>query len=172
MLSDALLHRLRNGVALLHDFSDDDVREFVGHCSAQNRSAGERIIAEGEHGRAMYIVLAGTLRVLNTAVYPPVQLAELAAGDTFGELALLDFGARSACVDTLTEVRLLEFDRSQLVRIPLLQTKLYHNLALMLAERLRETNALVGMLAAGTRGGGMHASQTDAQAKRQMLNRH
>jgi len=152
MLSEQLLQRLRTRVALLNDFSDDEVREFVSHCTARSVPSGQRIIAESEPGRSMFIILAGTLAVLNSRVTPELVLARLDAGDTFGELALLDFGERSASVDTLTDVRLLEFERGHLARIPTLQTKLYHNLAQMLAERLRDTNAMVGMLAADTPG--------------------
>ncbi|KAF0814554.1 cAMP-activated global transcriptional regulator CRP [Andreprevotia sp. IGB-42] len=149
MLSDQLLQRLRSRVALLQHFSEDEVRDFLAHCEAQYWAASQRVIAEGEPGSSLYIVVAGQLAVLHATRQQPILLAELDAGDTFGELALLDGHERSAHVDTLTEVRLLQFDRAQLRHIPALQTKLYHNLAVMLAERLRETNALVSMLATG-----------------------
>ncbi|WP_051711118.1 cyclic nucleotide-binding domain-containing protein [Andreprevotia chitinilytica] len=166
MFSDDLLLRLRTRVALLRDFSIDEVGEFVGHCRPETQPAGHCVVREGEPGRSMYIVVAGTLSVQRLTGGQQVQLAVLEAGDTFGELALLDFGERSASVLALTEVRLLQFERGHMVGIPALQPKLYRNLALMLAERLRETNQLVGSLASNR-----SATAAETPRKRTMVNR-
>ena len=57
-------------------------------------AAGEEIVREGSTGTALYIVLSGGARVERGGE----QLGSLAAGDFFGELALIEEHPRSATV--------------------------------------------------------------------------
>ena len=72
-----------------------------------NFKAGETIFNESDKGDALYVVDTGTVRiwVLDEDV-KPVTLAELKTGDFFGELAVLDRGARSTNATAITDTEL------------------------------------------------------------------
>ncbi|MCI0421728.1 MAG: cyclic nucleotide-binding domain-containing protein, partial [Acidobacteria bacterium] len=87
--------------------------------------AGEEIVSQGSVGDYYYIVCEGRCavkrKIPNTE--KQVVLAELAAGDRFGEEALLGGGRRSASVMMLTDGQLLRLNRDDfisLIKAPLL----------------------------------------------------
>jgi CRP-like cAMP-binding protein len=57
-----------------------------------------RVVAAGEHGDSMYMVLAGEVRARNLIQGRETTLATMGVGEFFGEIALLDHGPRSADV--------------------------------------------------------------------------
>ncbi|MEZ5864473.1 MAG: cyclic nucleotide-binding domain-containing protein [Geminicoccaceae bacterium] len=61
-------------------------------------AAGDAVITEGDVGETAYVVNSGRLAVLKDGV----QVAELAEGDCFGEIALLSGVVRTATVRCLT----------------------------------------------------------------------
>jgi len=61
--------------------------------------AGATVVAEGDPGRSMYIVLSGALAVSKLgASGRAVRMSSLAPGDFFGEMTLLEMQNRSATV--------------------------------------------------------------------------
>jgi signal transduction histidine kinase len=73
---------------------------------------GEAVVREGDPAYGLYSVLSGALRVsARGAGGAEVELRRLGAGESFGELALLDGGTRSASVETLTPCRLFTLER-------------------------------------------------------------
>jgi CRP/FNR family transcriptional regulator, cyclic AMP receptor protein len=67
---------------------------------------GEAIVREGTTGTALYIILSGTARVEKG---DGERLAELSAGDFFGELALIEEHPRTASVIAESETDCLLF---------------------------------------------------------------
>jgi len=67
--------------------------------------AGAEIVKQGSTGTALYIVLSGSARVERDGE----ALGKLAAGDFFGELALIEEHPRSASVLADTETECLLF---------------------------------------------------------------
>ena len=87
--------------------------------------AGEVIIEQGAKGDFFFIVQSGSVRVSRQAdgQSAPVTLADLAAGDSFGEEALLSDQPRNATVTALTDTqlrRLAQADFVHLLKEPLL----------------------------------------------------
>jgi CRP/FNR family cyclic AMP-dependent transcriptional regulator len=61
--------------------------------------AGATVVAEGEPGRSMFIVLSGELVVSKlTDSGRVIRMADLAPGDFFGEMTLIEMQNRSATV--------------------------------------------------------------------------
>ncbi len=70
---------------------------------------GARIVTEGDGGDRAYVVQSGRLRVFTDHDGHVLQLRELGPGDVFGEMAaLVGHGRRTASVEAITEVVVLE----------------------------------------------------------------
>ena len=74
-------------------------------------AAGSFVFREGDAGSAMYIIESGSVEVLRGA-RGALPIATLAAGDFFGEMAILEDQPRFASVRTVTATRLLRVDRA------------------------------------------------------------
>ncbi len=77
---------------------------------------GEAIVREGELGERMFIIQSGRVRVSRNMNGNEVKLAELKAGDFFGEMAIIDREVRSATVSAIGQVRLLSIDKKNFLR--------------------------------------------------------
>jgi CRP-like cAMP-binding protein len=74
---------------------------------------GTQIITEGDDGNTMYVVLVGTARVSRGGR----KLSTVGPGDTFGELALLSKGPRTASVVALSDMEVAIISRRQLNKL-------------------------------------------------------
>ena len=63
---------------------------------------GDTIIAEGEVGGTAFLITAGSVEVIVGKGANARSIAELATGEVFGEMSLIDPGPRSATVKALT----------------------------------------------------------------------
>ena len=145
--NDALVQKLIQSVRLFSGFGQDEARQFLAACHFEQHPAGKRLLNEGEDGSELYVLLSGMVSVTRFGGVSEHELTRLGPGETFGELALIDFGWRSASIISLEEIRVLVFKRASLSQIPALEAKLYRNLAIMMAGRLRETDARLTDLA-------------------------
>jgi MFS superfamily sulfate permease-like transporter len=105
-------------------------------------STGERLFAQGDAGDALYVLCSGSISVLDAARRQ--RFVSVSPGMTFGELAVLDGGGRTAdaVADEPSLVRTLPAGvMQQLEReAPEIAARLYRNLARHLAVRLREAS--------------------------------
>ncbi len=90
---------------------------------------GDKVITQGEPGDYYYIIQQGRCMVLrSTDDGKDVQLAELRAGESFGEEALVSGARRNASVVMLTEgsvMRLTKDDFAELIKKPVLNSVSY-----------------------------------------------
>src|SRR6478735_3883575 len=108
-----------------------DVLERIGifgHLTAEDRDelakvidsrrvpAGETLFRAGDPGESLYIVCAGHMEIsIRDHAGQKIVLNNARDGEIFGELALLDRGARTASAIAVTDVELLELDREDLL---------------------------------------------------------
>jgi len=91
------------------------------------------IVRAGERGDKFFVILDGTV-----LVKPPGKRAvRLTAGDSFGEMALLDDAPRSATVEAQDEVFVMLFGRSEFGKMLAREPKIAVALLRTLAQRLR-----------------------------------
>ncbi len=92
---------------------------------------GGKIIQQGEPGDYYYIIQQGRCMVLRTTDEgKEIQLAELTAGDSFGEEALVSDSRRNASVVMLTRgsvMRLTKEDFAELIKKPVLNSVSYED---------------------------------------------
>ena len=77
----------------------EDILAFLVSVSRDAQVAGgEFFFREGDRGESMFVLESGTVDVIRNGGDTPIVLCTLGAGDSFGEMALIDLGPRSASV--------------------------------------------------------------------------
>lgn len=85
-----------------------------------NKRAGEVVFRAGEPENALYIVAAGKVEVLaggEVADIATPSIAQLTDGETFGEMALLAGGVRTATVRTVENSHILKISKPDFERL-------------------------------------------------------
>ncbi|MDO8546298.1 MAG: cyclic nucleotide-binding domain-containing protein [Nitrospirales bacterium] len=98
-------------------FSKEEFGAIVDKLEPVEFMAGERIIAEGDEGDAMYLISSGGGRVVKEVEGQELTLDNLAEGEFFGEMSLLVGGPRSASVFAATNTEVLRLKSSDLFEI-------------------------------------------------------
>jgi CRP/FNR family cyclic AMP-dependent transcriptional regulator len=141
---DAATVELLQRVPLFSELSHDELERIAQVAIPRSFPRGVRVFHEGDSSDACYIVREGDLRVTREhSDGRAIALASLAAGDFFGELAMLDGEARSASVETLTDSELLALPASDMRRVIGKHGEIAAKLITALTRRLRETNERV-----------------------------
>ncbi|WP_164018103.1 cyclic nucleotide-binding domain-containing protein [Pyxidicoccus trucidator] len=105
-------------VPLFSDLPRDAFIELFERCPLRRFGPGERIIEQGSHGDAFYVICEGTVRVFRTEGGQRQDLATLEGGACFGEMALLSGAARTASVEGASEdTQLLEISAPVLAEL-------------------------------------------------------
>ncbi len=77
---------------------------------------GELICRQGEPGDRLYVIQTGRVTVLREESGVEIPIAELKAGDVFGEMAIFDRQPRSATVRAAGRARILTLDKRAFLR--------------------------------------------------------
>ena len=87
-------------VPLFADLDKEDVEQIARLFKERRFSAGETVVQEGSGGSAFYVIDSGEANVFVGGE----EQSTLKPGDFFGEIALIDEGARSATITACTEL--------------------------------------------------------------------
>ena len=101
----------------MFDLLDEDDRvALAAVIDEMSVPAGQTLFQAGDPGDSLFIVREGQIELfIKDTTGQKIVLHTAEAGDMFGELAMLDSGARSATALALTDVELLVLDRDDLV---------------------------------------------------------
>lgn len=81
--------------------------------SILNYVAEQRVFRVGDRGEEMFVVLSGRIEIRSATGYP---LTQLGVGESFGEIAIVDNGPRSADAWAIEDgTRLLPIDLARFV---------------------------------------------------------
>ena len=138
---------------ILQDLQDVELAEVWGASVPREFPAGSVIMAEGEPGEKMYILLEGEVEVTKRLLLPIDQTALLERimnrlkskdGVTLGEMALIENDVRSANVTASTHCRMLELSKENSLRLfnqnPAMGVKILFRLSQLLSKRLRKSD--------------------------------
>ncbi len=128
------------GLRLLAGLSPGQLEEISRRLQPVRFRQGEAIIREGEPGEEMFFIESGRVQVIRGQGPRTLLLAELEAGDLFGEMALLTGAPRSATVMALSDVDLWVMSRSDFDEVVTAYPNLALALSRLLSERLRNTD--------------------------------
>lgn len=120
------------------------LRQLLERATTVHRASGEAFFLEGDAAEAMYVLESGLVAVTKHWQGGDFVLHELAAGDCFGEMALMDLQPRSASVHALQACDAIAFgshDMLHLFETDVEQFALMQmNLGRELCRRLRTTD--------------------------------
>ena len=100
------------------------------------------IFNTGDRGDSFYVIKKGTVRVFVQAPESDenIVLSNLTEGDYFGEMALLTGKQRSASIETVTDVSLLELDKEGFDKLLEEDPKISISISHMISQRLEQAN--------------------------------
>jgi CRP-like cAMP-binding protein len=142
---------------IFYGISPDQLERVAAVCEEQQFDAGQIIFKENSSSDELFVISRGEVEILvdpalvsdrPDTVSRPTTIATLRRGQSFGEMALVDQGLRSATArSAAADTRLLAIPRERLMALceadPLLGFRLMHNLAADLALKIRNTDLRV-----------------------------
>ncbi|MEM7248781.1 MAG: cyclic nucleotide-binding domain-containing protein [Acidobacteriota bacterium] len=99
---------------LFDDLSDDEFNEVAAGLVHRSYEPGDAVVTEGQPGDSMFVISSGEVGVYTLRGGSEVELANLRAGDFFGEAALLSGKPRTATIRASVATTCLELSRSAL----------------------------------------------------------
>ncbi|WP_376957951.1 cyclic nucleotide-binding domain-containing protein [Azospirillum sp. A26] len=128
-----------DGIVLFEAFSPEERAAVASRGRVFAAPAGTVLMREGDSADSLYVLLDGTVRVVRDDPFGgQVEVGFRRAGDCFGEMALIDGGARSASVIAATPVTVFELERDLFLALispsPDLLAKLLRELSRMIRE--------------------------------------
>lgn len=104
-------------VPLFASLDNDAAVELRNLLRTQDVRSGTTLFRAGDAGDAMYLIESGRVRIAITdADQKEIVLAELARGDYFGEMAIIDGKQRSAAATVVEDARFAVLSRESFLR--------------------------------------------------------
>ncbi len=138
-------------IPLFDTLAAEDLEALAGRMTERQYKAGEVVFSKGDKGSSMYVVLSGGVQIFLPSGGPDeprVVLKDARTGEYFGELSLFDDKPRSASVEATVETTLLELTRDEFGDHLSKSRNAAMAILAEMAERLRETNAMLSQRAA------------------------
>lgn len=142
---EQLIFDTLRAVPLFNELSNRELRTVQKLVYIRQHSDGETIFSAGDPSLGMYIIKVGTVHIIRQIRgAQPKLIAELTAGDFFGEMGLIDDSPRSASAVAYGETETIGFFKPELLnmssRQPQLGLKIFLTVAKILSARLRRTH--------------------------------
>jgi len=140
---------------IFYQFTPTQLELVANLCQEVIFQSGETIFKENSSSKELYIIIQGEVKILidpsmigassNKNKQTGSAIATLRRGQSFGEIALVDEGLRSASARAVQkETQLLVISRDKLIMLcetyPQLGYRLMYNLAADLAMKIRNTD--------------------------------
>jgi CRP/FNR family cyclic AMP-dependent transcriptional regulator len=134
-------------VALFAEFEPDELAGLKQTIRTTRFAPGDVVLEEGNANRALHILMKGRIRVTRRVHDREVTLCDLEAGQTFGELSILEDGVASASLRATADSEILSIAMQDLATFlrtsPAAAAKFWHAIAVDLRRRILQTNDVV-----------------------------
>jgi CRP/FNR family cyclic AMP-dependent transcriptional regulator len=114
-----------------------EVRSIEKQMKTVHHPAGHEIVVRGENGVGFMVILDGTVSVSTVQG----KTRKLGPGDSFGEMALLDQGGRSATIKADTEVNLATIPEWNFKPFLKEHPEVTYRLLQLLSQRVRQAES-------------------------------
>ena len=132
---------------IFYQFTPTQLELVANLCQEVTFSKGEMIFEENSSSKELYVIASGEVKILinSSSGKKGTVVAILRRGQSFGEIALVDEGIRSASARaTEKDTRLVVIPRDRLIMLcetyPQLGYRLMYNLSADLSMKLRNTD--------------------------------
>lgn len=159
--TDTLLLRIASHVSLFAGMPRPLLERLLARSERVSRAENQLFFDEGEAGESFYVLVKGSAVVEKKSGPHWVSLANVAPGDTFGEMTLIDDKVRSARVRSTSESVCLYFAGARLKDAPELLAGIYRNIARLQTRRLKAVNMEVVTFKAREMGAGGSTVEED-----------
>src|SRR5882672_390789 len=141
--SKMTLEALRS-VPLFASLTDDAARDLRSLLAEQDVPNNTRLFRQGDKGDAMYLIESGRIRIsIMDHDKKELTLAELAQGDFFGEMSIIDGRQRSADAKVIEDGRLAILPRPDFLGFVRSNPDVALGMLGALSDRLRRTDELI-----------------------------
>ncbi len=141
--SEMTLEAIRS-VPLFSSLDDQAATELRRLLTTSQTRAGTRLFRKGDSGDALYLIESGRVRIIiKDEDGHEVTLAELAQGDFFGEMALIDGRKRSADAHVFEDARFSVLSRDDFLSFVHSSPDIALKMLAALTDRLRRTDELL-----------------------------
>ena len=131
-------------VPLFASLDDDAARELRSLLSDKTVLQDTRLFRQGDKGDAMYLIESGRVRIsIRDDDEHEVVLAELAQGDFFGEMSIIDGRQRSADAKVIEDARFAILSRDAFLSFVRTNPDVALEMLSALTDRLRRTDDLL-----------------------------
>jgi CRP-like cAMP-binding protein len=140
-----------NGIEMFIGLSSEQLDEVAALCQARTFPANKVIIERNSPADSFFLIEDGIVKIIPLSLDEAEDQAEgvvvtLGQGQSFGEMGLIDSGARSATVQASTDTRLYEVNCNRFRTLCETDTDLGYlvmrNIAIDLSFKLRHRNLL------------------------------
>lgn len=137
------LEALRS-VPLFSSLDDEATSELRSLLEVRDVQRSTPLFRSGDSGNAMFLIESGRVRIsVKDADGSEVTLAELARGDFFGEMAIIDGKARSADATVIEDARLAVLSRENFLSFVRRKPDVALKMLSAITHRLRRTDELL-----------------------------
>jgi CRP/FNR family transcriptional regulator, cyclic AMP receptor protein len=141
--SQMTLEALRS-VPLFASLDDEAAVELRNLLKEKVVPQNTRLFNQGDRGDAMYLIESGCVRIsIQDEDKQELTLADLAQGDFFGEMSIIDGRQRSADARVLEDARLAILSRDDFLRFVRTKPDVALEMLAALTDRLRRTDELL-----------------------------
>jgi uncharacterized membrane protein len=143
MSNEMTLEALRS-VPLFASLTDNAAIELRNLLAITDVAAGAQLFHKGDTGDAMYLIETGRVRIsITDEDRKEITLAELAQGDFFGEMSIIDGRKRSADSTVIEDGRLAVLSRPDFLTFVRANPDVALGMLGALSDRLRRTDELI-----------------------------
>jgi len=141
--NEMTLESLRS-VPLFASLTDAAAIELRSLLKTENVSASTQLFHKGDSGNAMYLIETGRVRIsITDDDRKEITLAELAQGDFFGEMSIIDGRQRSADASVIEDGRVAVLSRPDFLTFVRSNPDVALGMLGALSDRLRRTDELL-----------------------------
>lgn len=141
--TEMTLEALRS-VPLFASLDDEAAKDLRNLLSDRVVPQNTRLFRQGDKGDAMYLIESGRVRIsIRDDEKQEVTLAELAQGDFFGEMSIIDGRQRSADAQVIEDARLAILSRDAFLSFVRTNPDVALEMLSALTDRLRRTDELL-----------------------------
>ena len=127
-----------------------EIMEIIHIVEIEQYQAGDTIFSEGDAGDAWFVLYRGAVEVLKHGATGEKKITDLGPQACFGEISILDGSPRSASIHATEDSVVFRVPRDAFAELVesdhLVAYKLLQHMAVLLAERQRETTLRLSKL--------------------------